>query len=62
MTAFDRSCLKAAMKHLMADADDSVLSFDKGMDMLLELSKPPYTGQRQALESMRSAANVATFE
>jgi hypothetical protein len=52
MTHFERTCLKVAMKHFMADAEDPVHCFDRGMSLLSELSKAPHQGQRAALQRM----------
>lgn len=34
MTEFERQALVVARQHFMADAEDPVLDFDKGMEML----------------------------
>ena len=39
----------AALAHFMADAEDPVLDYEKGLSIISKLSKPPYPGQRAEL-------------
>lgn len=41
MTEFERTCIKAAMKCFMADEDNETQTYDRGMEILSAMSKPP---------------------